>query len=513
MNSRFLSALTIIAGLGLSIAAHAQDETDAHRYSFLSPQGTARSIGIGGALGSIGGDFTSLSVNPAGIGVYRSSELMFTPSIKINNVSGTYQNTTMDDNAVRFNFNNLGVVFTGTAKGKRYERAKWKSVSFGLGLNRLADFNRNVMYGGVNNTSSFSEVFVTDAIFFPDDVTNLNTPAGIGWNSFLIDEDSLGYFNVVPVGIDLNQRRAVQERGGINEIAISLGGNYMEQFMIGATLGLPSLSYRRDMTFTEEDASNDATNNFRSLEYNESLSTSGLGINLKLGFIYKPTDAFRVGAALHTPTYFGLTDVQNRSISTNTEGFKALIGDNTGPVTTLQSGLDIPENIFEYGLTTPWRGILSATGFLGTFGFITADYEYVDYRSARFHFDNSFAADEAYINQLIKNRYKAASNFRIGAEGRLDNLMIRLGFGYYGNPDNSGGDDRMVFSTGLGYRFDNWFMDLGFSHTSYQDQEQPYAVQYPENYFLNNPSGTIAVPKAAVKGNANNIALTVGWKF
>jgi hypothetical protein len=419
----------------------------------------------------------------------------------------------MDDNAVRFNFNNLGVVFTGTAKGKRYERAKWKSVSFGLGLNRLADFNRNVTYGGQNTTSSFGEVFLADAIFFPLDIEDLNTPAGIGYGSFLVNPDSAGFYPALPFGTPVNQRRMVQERGGINEIAISLGGNYMEQFMIGATLGLPSLSYRRDMTFTEEDATNNPNNDFRSLEYNESLSTSGLGVNLKLGFIYKPTDAFRVGAALHTPTYFGLTDVQNRSITTNTENLKSFLNDNTGPVTTLQSGIDIPENIFEYGMTTPWRGVISATGFLGTYGFITADYEYVDYRSARIHFDNTYAADEAFINQLIKNRYKAASNFRIGAEGRLDNLMIRLGFGYYGNPDNTGGDDRMMYSTGLGYRFDNWFVDLGFSHTSYEEQEQPYTLQYPENYFQNLPTGVVDVPKATIKGAANNIALTVGWKF
>src|SRR5215203_5485406 len=97
----------------MSVSAFAQDESDALRLSFLQPQGTARSLGIGSALGSVGGDFTSLSVNPAGIGVYRRSEFMFTPSLVFNNTKSRYATgVPEEDNGTAFNFSNIGYVLT-----------------------------------------------------------------------------------------------------------------------------------------------------------------------------------------------------------------------------------------------------------------------------------------------------------------------------------------------------------------------------------------------------------------
>ena len=128
MIKRILLFTTVLMG-GTLVTWHAsaQDESDALRYSNLAPQGTARSMGFGGALGAIGGDFTSLSINPAGIGVYRSSELTFTPSLKLNGTSSTYTGAAMDDNATRFNINNLGVVFTSAATGRRYKKQQMES--------------------------------------------------------------------------------------------------------------------------------------------------------------------------------------------------------------------------------------------------------------------------------------------------------------------------------------------------------------------------------------------------
>src|SRR5690606_41160779 len=88
----------------------------------------------------------------------------------------------------------------------------------------------------------------------------------------------------------------------------------------------------------------------------------------------------------------------------------------------------------EYYLTTPWRAVVSATAFLGPYGFITADYEYVDYPSMRYRFSYDPYGVETVRNRIIKNTYQSASNFRIGIEGRMDNLFARAGFGYYGSP-------------------------------------------------------------------------------
>lgn len=512
MNNRLsFFLLAMISLTGFSYYAAAQDETDALRGSYLSTQGTARSIGFGGALGSIGGDFSSLSVNPAGIGVYRGSEFTFTPAMKINSANTGYQNINTTDNNSRFTISNFGLVFTSSAKGKRYTKNKWKTVSFGIGANRVADYNRNYTYKGYNDKSSGAEAFGIDAVNYPSDVTNSNQLAGLGYKTYLIDTfydpakgNRLDYITASNWTTGLNQQRTVKEKGGITEYTISLGGNYMEKLMLGATLGIPSLVYKREVTYTESDATNNPDNDFNSFTYRESLVTRGSGINLKLGVIYKPNEAFRVGLALHTPTYFNLKDVFNRSLTANTENKKDRLGDKSGPITRI----DADEKEFEYGMLTPWRAVVSAAGIIGKHGFITADYEYVNYAAARFDFDNNSSDYETFVNQKIKNTYQGASNARLGAEGRFGTFMVRLGVGYMGSPykKSYGGAERFDFSGGLGLRNDDWFLDLGVVHSMYTTQEQPYTLDHP---YL----GIVPVPYANIKNNLNNVAITFGTKF
>lgn len=505
INAFFTTLLITSCG---ALIATAQDAADALRFSQTMPQSTARSIGIGNAVGALGGDFASLSVNPAGIGVYRSSELTFTPSLKLNGSNSTYTEGSTTDNASQFTINNLGAVFSNAARGTRYEKSKWKAVSFGIGINRIADFNNNYTYQGYNDSSSGSEPFLTDALRYPADVDNSAYPAGLGYQSYLIDDNPGAgnpYYSVVDYRAGLNQIQSVEQRGGITEVDFSFGGNYMEKLFLGATIGIPSLRYIKDETFTEEDASGNTNNDFDYFEYTQSLKTTGTGINLKLGFIYNVNKNFRAGAAFHTPTFYGMTDVYNRTIVTNTERFKEEVhGDFTGPTTRV----DAPTNEYQYSMITPWKGVISAAGILGKYGFISLDYEYVNYASARFSFDAADATAENIINNNIQNMYKGASNIRLGGEVRLDILMLRAGFGYYGNPyqDADMGSATLTFSAGAGVRFDNFFIDLGFMNAQREFKEQPYEVNYPD-------LGEIWVPSATVKNSMNNVALTLGFKF
>ena len=484
-------AISLICLSVFSFVGFAQDEIDALRYSFIVPQTTARSMGFGSALGSVGADFGSLSVNPAGIGVYRSSDVMFTPSLKFNNVDATYLNGLNNDQNTKFNFNNLGIVFTRAERGKRYEKSKWKTLAFGVGLNRLADFNRNYFYTGLmkgqgNNYSSYSELYAVDANAFGGQ-DNLGFAADIiylGTNGF--------YYPVPNWETGIIQSASVEERGGINELVLSLGGNYQEKLMIGATLGLPSVRYNRESYFDEEDATNDTSNSFFYFRHNQSLAITGVGANLKLGIIYKPVDEFRVGVAIHTPTWFGLTETFNQNI----------VADMELPSHPVQV---IPfESQYDYGIRTPWRAIVSATGFLGTYGFITADYEYVDYTAMRLNLDNQAANRERTVNTVIRRSFQGASNFRVGVEGRMDDFFGRVGVGYYGNPYKSKDMkmNRTDFSFGVGYRGAHFFADIAYVHATQNQYEAPYTLPDP-----------VVVPKAKLENKFNTIALTFGWKM
>jgi len=494
-NSRYFSMAALML-LCNTFRVSAQDESDALRYSLLSPQGTARSMGFGSALGSVGGDFTSLSVNPAGIGVYRKSEFMFTPVLHFGTTEGRYLNGVNDDSRTAFNFSNIGIVFTRAEKGRRYDKSSWKAISFGIGLNRMADFNRNYTYSGDMKTSggpnnSFSELFVNDATQYPGDVQNNGTLAYLGYQSYLVNHDTAGFYSLASSGIGLRQRRSVSEKGGISEVVFTLGGNYEEKLMVGATLGLPTVRYIRDAFFEETDAGGNNNDGFRSFRYSESLRTTGLGINLKLGAIFKPSDYFRLGVAVHTPTWFSLNDEFNESLTANTENYYGV-----------QTATNDPRK-FDYNLTTPWRGIVSATALFGQYGFITADYEYVDYHSMRYRFATDYKDEQVARNEVIKSTFQAASNFRVGIEGRMDKLFARAGFGYYGNPYKNGGSDanRKDFSLGVGFRSDRFFTDIAFVHTAYDQTEVPYALPY------------VVAPTASLQNKMNSIALTIGWKM
>lgn len=497
MHKSIIIGTLVLASSFLSPSLQAQDEFDVYRYAQTQVQGTARSLGFGGALGSIGGDFSTLSVNPAGIGIYRSSEIMLTPSLKFASQESTYGGQASSANNARLNFNNLGAIFTSLPKGSRQNKP-WVSTSFGIGFNRIADFNRDGRYKGYNETSSYSEIFVIDAMNYPGDLENLSTLAGQGYQTYLVNEDSLGFYSPVDFTQGLIQEKTIKERGGISELLFSFGGNYQDRLMLGATIGIPSVRYNRETRFRETDATEDPNNQFRFLEHRKDLDINGTGVDLKLGLIYRVNDMFRLGAAIHTPTYYSLSEIETTSLASNLDG----------PAYTLQAGVDIPDNMFDYAVTTPWRAVLSASMLMGQHGFISADYEFVGYGSARFHYGSLYDDYETEINDVLKARLGSSSNFRVGAEGRLDQFMGRLGFGYNGSPfkDDQTSSHRLHYSAGIGWRFSNWFLDLAFVQTQWNQWEQPYSLYYPVD-------GWIDVPTAELNQKINQFVLTTGWKF
>jgi len=507
-----------LGGLGLLAAwsilpgsARAQDRTDALRFSQLQPQGTARSLGFGSALGSVGGDFSSLSVNPAGIGIYRRGEVTFTPSFRINGSESSFQGSTASDDIFRFNISNFGIVSTSAPKGRRYDRAAWKSVSFGIGVTRLADFSRAYTYSGRNDSSSATEAFAiaANSEFQTNGGLSPDGLADAAFQSFLVDFGTSvnQFFTNVDWSRGLTQGRTVRERGGISEVVFSVGGNYKERLMLGATLGLPILRYRREATFTESDATG-TQDSFENFSLREELRTSGMGVNLKLGAIYRFSDAFRAGLAIHTPTAFSLRDEFGQTLRANTQAYGG-VAETVFPVSP-----------FEYQLVTPWRAVASATAIIGQVGFVSLDYEYVDYASARFQFNTStnealtgvadpYAELETSVNDGIRNNYQGASNIRAGGEVRLEGLNLRAGLGYYGSPyreDEGTNPARLDVSAGIGFRWENIFLDVAYVHSRFDLPERPYTLDY-------GPSLIVETPLATVSNRLNNVAVTLGLKF
>lgn len=302
MANRMLSLL--VANFIFILGLFAQNAFDAFRYSNFQVGGTARSIGTGGALGALGADFSVLSTNPAGLGWYRKGEFVISPTFYNARTASTLTNDKeglpAEESRNNFNFNALGVIVAG-----RPSSPDWSTFNFGIGINRLANFQQQFIYEG---TSEGSIILAHQE--------QANGPAGISdfESGVSIDADALydlepqdgiyeSDFDLAPDDVPVFRRQEFNSRGSVNEMVFSFAGNYKERILLGLTVGVPFVRYEEDKTYREEDQGTGPDGDvplFDDLEYTEELNTTGAGINLKLGMIYRVNQAMRLGLAVHS---------------------------------------------------------------------------------------------------------------------------------------------------------------------------------------------------------------------
>ena len=439
--------LNSILGL-LALSATAQNEADALRYSQTSPTGTARFAGLGGAFGALGSDFTTLSFNPAGIALYRSSELSLTPSLYNSTSTADYRGTRTKDNKLNFNFGSLGAVFT-RVRNKEGSTYGWLNFNFGIGYNRLNSFQNRVSIEGRNFDHSIADAFASQAYgtSYSDLASSNPFDANLAWQTYVIDTASgeTSIYNTPMGNYGQLQKLQATTRGSMGETVIAFGGNYSNKLYLGATIGIPNVKYTQEKVYEETDDL-DTIPQFTSLKYTETLKTSGNGFNLKLGIIYRITDWVRVGAAFHTPTYFRLTDnwISGMSSKIYNQDFIA----------------ESPAGNFQYTLTTPLKAIASVGFIAGKAGLISADYEYVNYSTAKLNSSNYNFSTE---NKNVKENYHGTGNIRIGTEWRYKIFSARAGYAIFGSPySKTFKIDNSTASFGAGFRTKGFYMDAAY---------------------------------------------------
>ena len=432
--------ITLIVFIALvSLKTNAQNEIDALRYSNLTFGGTARFIATGGAFGALGGDISTLSINPAGLGVFRSSEFSFSPSIYTSETSSKYLEKTSGDIKYNFNFGNIGFISTYKLRRPHDEGQGWEYLNFGFAVNRLANFNNRFLIEGNNYENSLITDYLSKANGkLIDELNPFDTE--LAYNTYLIDPiDTIGnYSSVVPVSGGVKQSKSITTSGSMNEMAISLGGNYNDQFFIGGTIGFPFIRYFEQSTYRELDI--DTISTFKAFSLNEDISTIGSGINFKLGMIFIPVKYVRLGAAVHTPTFFTMKDNYTRTMISDFDDGRSYLSSS-------------PNGKFDYELNTPMR-IIGSIGFIiGEFGLISADYEFIDYSEARLRAKSYKFFEE---NDAIQTNYRAQNNIRLGGEVRLEPITIRGGYAIYGSPYKTGINDgeRTSLSFGISKAID-----------------------------------------------------------
>ncbi len=463
-----------------------QNESDALRYSYLDHGGTARFMSMGGAFGSLGGDFSTLSTNPAGIGIFRGSEFSITPSLNYSKVNSMYYGVSDEDIKYSFNLKNIGFVFTVPLQGG-IEQPGMKSLNFGFGLNQHNTFNNRVVAEGFNNQNSIMTHFLNQANE-EGSIDRLNPfSTQLAYDTWLLgtEGEDETFFVDMPEG-NVHQRMEKNTSGSIRELVLTMGGNYNDVAYFGATIGIPSVRYEENFTFIERDTEN-LNDDFNSLEYNQYLYTTGRGFNVKLGAIFRIADIVRLGAAVHTPTFFKMEDEYKNSMQSDLN------------FDDYPNEAESPTGVFEYEINTPLKAIGSAGVVIGKFGIISVDYEFADYSSMRLRSDDYHFSDE---NRAIKSDFTQQHKVRFGGEVNLSPVLVRGGYSMYTSPYSGGLDDlaQTSISAGIGLRDKGYFLDFAYIYSFYNEDFYPY-------------TNVAAIEPATFDYTHSNFVLTLGLRW
>ncbi len=543
---------TYIAILGsvMPLSIYAQSAIDAQQVTQSDFRGTARFMSMGGAFTALGGDLSTLSQNPAGIGVYRSNEIGVTLDI---NAQRTETPLTSYDFANKASqtkaaCNNFGFIGTTRMNGAL------KTLNWGVTYNKAASFDR--VYNGYvptvstslsNYIAAFSYGIPEDQLytdnwdaFNPYQDTNSDWLSILAYDTYMINatgyapEGGNTYSGLFKSNTRGDALFNVRERGSIDEYNLSVGGNVENVVYWGLSVGITDLDYQRSVYYSEslgnalvpDDNGYLGDGNYE-FGLDNVKTISGSGWNIKAGLIFRPINEFRIGLAVHTPTWYKMSqtyDAVNDFTYTPTDGAGNAIGETkSGDPYTDQA-------FFQWRLNSPWKFMVGLAGVIGNKAIVSADYEFQGYNSMSAKTPNRYDdwgngyqyEDDPFINNYVKDYFKNVNIVRLGLEYRVTpQFSVRAGYNistsnvkqdaYDGRVEviTSGTDPSYTFTKqtqnitcGLGYRYQAWYIDAAYVYTDRNGKFNAYT----------NWSGNTA-PSVSLKDHNSSIVLSTGFKF
>lgn len=569
----------LILSLSLSTAgmAFGQGAVDAYRLSQPDMKGTARFMGMAGAFGALGGDLSTLSQNPAGIGVYRSNELGFSLNLDCQSSTSEAQGFKHDMSQTKFLLNNIGAVLT-----MRLPSETLPNLNFGFTYNKGASFNR--IYGGnipklsnslsnyiagISNGENLTENdLVSTENYDPYNPTDGGYPAPwisiLGYDSYLISPTGSGentrWYGQWGDGTSGSGSFKVQEKGSVDEYNIAFGGNIMNVLYWGMDFDIVNLNYTIQSLWGENlenayvpNQNNELVKESANWGLGNYYNVHGSGFNYKLGLILKPIQELRIGFAFHTPTWYNLTENFVGSVDYQ-------YGSSESGSTSTNGGYMAYNDM---SFRTPWKIIASVAGVIGNNFILSMDYEWVAYNKMKFSAPGSYGInddwgydwdygwdwyapgapsttkaptrsfgydDDMYgaTNGDIENYYQSTNTIRLGAEYRVTPAFsLRAGYSYTTSPVKQGvrDDKEVIYTAGTrpNYRFDNhtYYITCGAGYR-YQNFYVDLAYVYKNissQYHAYTPDINLdvnqAIPSPQSKVNLNNsqIVLSAGFRF
>lgn len=505
MKRNFITLLAVIISASV---LNGQNIADILRYSNTQVDGTARSAAMGNAFTALGGDLGAININPASSGVYKFTEISYTPSLMLSNTDANYLGNSVSGNKTMFGTSNIGIISTFDTGRKNRGLINW---NMGLTYSKDNNYTNIIKAHGSTASSSWlsSLAAKTDGIYAPNmDINDNNDPyynfgsgdwsSILAWNTSLLDTlpgtnslykaatENLRGQNI-GIGGELNQRYKMVTIGNTANTTLNFGGNFSNKFFFGFNINIKSIWYKMKETYSESATnSNNFDSGFESFSRYYSYKTSGTGVSIAAGAIYLPTTWLRIGASITTPTWMYLHEEYEENIGSSfNDGYRQL--------------LSSPLGSYNYDITSPFRFSVGLAATIGKFGAISVDYENVNYSSVSMKGDN----DE---KTTYGTGLRASRILRGGLEIiPVQSFALRAGYQYQSDPYKDGGYDTHIASAGIGFSSKSGF----FADVTYQQ----LIKKYKDTFQLYNDIGTQVAPIGSIQSAWSKVLLTVGVRF
>lgn len=493
--------------------------------------GTARYVGMGGAMSALGADLSVMGTNPAGIGFFRRSDVSMTGSLLIQPNAEDFA----DVNKTRASFDQLGFVYSMRVGGPSL---KFFNIGFNYhksrNLKNFIGLNDVPLPAGQSQTWQMADLANYYGQWNDDSGDWASPLAHVGMNTSLVVQDNDGDFHGCDAG-DYSYTRV--QWGGVQRYDVNFSMNFSERFYAGVTFGVSDVRWHSYLDYDE--GLLDEAGGLHDYYMQNDEQITGTGFDVKLGFIARPieNDPLRVGFSVSTPTWYNLTG--NNILYANS------------PFVNNETGADYTENWlqtgdFDYRIRTPWSFNVSLGTTLGTTIALGAEYEFKDYGSSRVSYpsyDDYYGElwqdgrKDGAMNEEVKRYLKPVHTLKLGMEARISkNFYGRVGYNFVSKPfeddalknlyagyDNRQGDSEAVFNTtgtdyvnlgainrvtcGLGVKGKHFYADV-----AYQFQQQSADV-YAFHTFDGDQIRTNNLKKQSFDLNRHQLMLTLGYKF
>lgn len=516
---RIIMAMVVVLNCTLMIA---QTEIDALKYVQTDINGTARYMGMAGAFGALGGDASAIKDNPAGLGIYRKSELVGSMNVMMQNSTSNWNEKKAYGDLYKSGFNNFSLVFASSTWGGENKTTGLVNSNWSFGYNRLKSFDRvaNIKSGaGISSLTYFMSDFTGNISWDKLKYTSLYEPydnKDIPWLSVLAYEGGLlkEYVNannetdhwesLLNPGETVTPSYYLTEKGYIDEYSIGWAGNFSNMFYFGATANLQSINYVGTSTYSELFGGGGG------FDLKSTVTSKGTGVNLNLGTIFRPTDFLRVGLSLHTPTVYVMTDNYFATLNYDTE---------------FKSSSSTPDDGYnDFKIQGPMQVNVSAALIVGKKGVLSAEYDFSNYTSTRLMDKDGNQEEFTAENDGMKDMLNDVQTIKIGGEYKLtDNFSLRAGYANMSSANKDGALKYLVSYTtrtdtesflhngtnyltaGFGYREASWFIDFALMHKITDEKYLPFNSSSLAPKY--------AVIPATVNTVSNNMVVTLGLKF